>query len=104
MLSEKELLLLSNYLYLDKCTEYGTIGELIDACRSDNGWIDEDKMDMLGYGGGMTKTECRKLLQEMDNESEEFQNKVDSLIASSKELISRHYTEYDSEIHTGIIN
>lgn len=43
-------------------------------------------------------------LKEMDTDSEEFQNKVDALIASSKELISRHYTEYDSEIHTGIIN
>ena len=39
-MSEKELLLLSNYVYLDKCTEYGTIGEMLDSCRSENGWID----------------------------------------------------------------
>ena len=71
-LSEKELLLLSNYVYLDKCTEYSTINEMLDSCRSANGWIDEDKTGQLGIGGCMTKTECRKLLQEMDNASEDF--------------------------------
>lgn len=71
-LSEKELLLLSNYMYLDKCTEYRTINEMLDSCRSENGWIDESRMDGLGYGGGMTRTECRKLLQEMDSASEDF--------------------------------
>ena len=73
-LSEKELLLLSNYLYLDKCTEYGTINEMLDSCRSGNGWIDESKVDDLGIGGCMTRSECRRLLQEMDNASEEFKS------------------------------
>lgn len=73
-LSEKELLLLSNYLYLDKCTEYSTINEMLDSCRSENGWIDEEKAVSLGIGGCMTKTECRKLLQEMDNAPDDFKN------------------------------
>ncbi len=73
-LSEKELLLLSNYMYLDKCTEYSTIGDMLDSCRAENGWIDERKVEALGVGGCMTGTECRKLLQEMDNASEEFKS------------------------------
>ncbi|MCR4807751.1 MAG: DUF2974 domain-containing protein [Lachnospiraceae bacterium] len=73
-LSEKDLLLLSNYLYLDKCTQYSTINEMLDSCRSANGWINENKAGQLGVGGGMTKTECRKLLQEMDNASDELKN------------------------------
>ncbi len=73
-MNEKELLLLSNYVYLDKCTEYGTIGEMLDSCRSENGWIDENKAAQLGISGGMTEAECRKLLQEMDNAPEEFKS------------------------------
>lgn len=66
-LGERDLLLLSNYLYLDKCTKYSTINDMLDSCRSENGWIDENKVKDLGIGGCMSETECRKLLQEMDN-------------------------------------
>ncbi|MBE6125740.1 MAG: DUF3969 family protein [Erysipelotrichaceae bacterium] len=43
-------------------------------------------------------------LKDMDSDSEEFRQLIDQLISDSKELISRHYTEYDSELNTGIIN
>ena len=96
-LSEKELLLLSNYLYLDKCTEYGTINEMLDSCRSENGWIDESKLDDLGIGGCMTRSECRRLLQEMDNASAEFKSL--SLVRSidEPELRAACFKPSDSE-------
>ncbi|MBQ2213869.1 MAG: DUF3969 family protein [Erysipelotrichaceae bacterium] len=43
-------------------------------------------------------------LKDMDSDSEEFHQLIDQLIHDSKELISRHYTEYDAELNTGIIN
>lgn len=102
-LSEKELLLLSNYLYLDKCTEYGTINEMLDSCRSENGWIDENKLDDLGIGGCMTRSECRRLLQEMDNASEEFKSL--SLVRSidEPELRAACFTDPDSEGKAAVV-
>ncbi|MCR5357667.1 MAG: DUF2974 domain-containing protein [Lachnospiraceae bacterium] len=65
-LSEKELLLLSNYLYIDKCTEYGTINEMLDSCRGADGSIDEGKVAALGIGGCMSAQEGCRILNEMD--------------------------------------
>ena len=43
-------------------------------------------------------------LKDIEEFSDEYMNKLDSLIASSKQLISRHYTEYDDNMHFGVIN
>ena len=43
-------------------------------------------------------------LKDMEVDSPQFQELIDQLITSSKELISRHYTEYDEEFNAGIIN
>ena len=96
-LSEKELLLLSNYLYLDKCTDYSTINEMLDACRSKNGWIDENKVEGLGIGGCMTKSECRRLLQEMDNASEDFKSLILVRSIDIPELRAACFIHPDSE-------
>lgn len=73
-LSEKELLLLSNYLYIDKCTEYGTINELLDSCRDLEGNISKDRVAGLGIGGCMSTEEGLDLLQDIDASSEEFKS------------------------------
>ena len=73
-LSEKELLLLSNYLYIDESVKYETINDMLDSCRSSTGWISPDKVSQLGIGGCMSELECRKLLCEMDHASEEFKS------------------------------
>ena len=65
-LSEKELLLLSNYLYIDKCTEYGTIYEMLDSCRGADGRIDEERVAALGIGGCMSTQEGCRILREID--------------------------------------
>ncbi len=73
-LSERELLLLSNYLYLDKCTEYRTIKDAIDSCRDEGGKISQEKAAELGIGGCMTCEECADLLAEMDASPDDFKN------------------------------
>ncbi|MBR4719082.1 MAG: DUF2974 domain-containing protein [Lachnospiraceae bacterium] len=73
-LSERELLLLSNYLYIDECTQYGTVGEFLDSTRNSAGNISYDKVSGLGLGGCMTTEEGCDLLHEMDISSDEFKN------------------------------
>jgi hypothetical protein len=73
-LSERELLLLANYLYLEKCTEYRTIKDAIDSCRDAEGNISEEKVVALGVGGCMSAAEGADLLDEMDRSSEDFKN------------------------------
>ena len=73
-LSEKELLLLANYLYFDKCTEYGTINEMLDSCRDGSGNIVEAKTAALGIGGCMSAQEGCRILSEMDACGDGFGN------------------------------
>ncbi len=73
-LSEKELLLLSNYLYFDKCTEYGTINEMLEDCRGADGNISADKVAALGLGGCMSTQEAVDIIAGMDGCSESFKN------------------------------
>ena len=73
-LSERELLLLSNYLYIDECTKYGTVGEFLDSCRNDDGSISMDKVSQLGIGGCMSAEEGCDLLREMDMSSPGFKD------------------------------
>ncbi len=42
-------------------------------------------------------------LKNLEQYSDVYNEKLDSLIAASKELINRYYTEYD-DTHAGIIN
>ena len=61
-LSEKELLILSNYLYIDECTKYSTINEMLDSCRGRDGDIDPARVGSLGIGGAMSVDDCTDLL------------------------------------------
>ncbi len=73
-LNERELLLLSNYLYMDKCTQYRTIGEMLDDCRGEDGTISAAKVSGLGIGGCMSVEEGCDLIRQMDAQSEDFKN------------------------------
>ncbi|MBR0385223.1 MAG: DUF3969 family protein [Erysipelotrichaceae bacterium] len=42
-------------------------------------------------------------LQDLEQYSPAYNQRLDQLIAASKELINRYYTEYDNT-HTGIVN
>lgn len=71
-LSERELLLLSNYLYIDECTRYRTINDLLDSCRDKDGNLSADRVGRLGIGGCMTAEEGLDLLREIDCSGPEF--------------------------------
>ena len=71
-LSEKELLLLSNYLYMDCSTKYGSINEMLDSCRDENGAVSLNQMANIGAGGGMKAEECYDIIREMDAQSGDF--------------------------------
>ena len=73
-LSEKELLLLSNYLYVDRSAQLGTIGDMLDSCRNENGQITADKLAGFDIGGCMSAEECADLFREMDKCSDDFKN------------------------------
>ena len=73
-LSEKELLLLSNWLYVDRSTEYGTIGEMLDSCRNKDGKISAEMLSGFSIGGCMSPGECAEIMQEMDSCTEDFKN------------------------------
>lgn len=73
-LSEKELLLLSNYVYMDSAVTHGTIGETLELFKDAEGKFDIEKIQGAGVGGGMSREEAAELFAEMDAASAEFKN------------------------------
>lgn len=73
-LSDKELLLLSNWLYVDRSTEYGTIGEMLDSCRNGDGEISAEMLSGFSIGGCMSAEDCADIMREMDSCPENFRN------------------------------
>jgi len=75
--SEKQLLLLSNYIYLPCSLSDLKVSELLDLYRAEDGTFTEESVARAGVGGGMTNSEVQILFSEMDKEaqkSEEFAN------------------------------
>ncbi|MCR5508500.1 MAG: DUF2974 domain-containing protein [Lachnospiraceae bacterium] len=72
--SEKELLLLSNYLYFDKCTAYETVNDMLNDCRGADGIISEEKAAALGIGGCMSSSDGCRILNDMDGCSDGFKS------------------------------
>ncbi len=73
-LSDKELLLLSNWVYVDRSTEYGTIGEMLDSCRNKDGEITAEMLSGFSIGGCMSAGDCAEIMREMDGCPENFRN------------------------------
>ncbi len=71
-LSEKELLLLSNYMYLQNATNKVTINDMLQSMQDANGFIDPSKLPQAS--GGMTGQEIEVLFQEMNCASDEFRS------------------------------
>ena len=71
-LSEKELLLLSNYLYVDRSAKFGTIGDMLDEFRNESGTITAEKLGDLNIGGCMSAEECADIFREMDACPDDF--------------------------------
>ncbi|MCR5421862.1 MAG: DUF2974 domain-containing protein [Lachnospiraceae bacterium] len=101
-LSEKELLLLSNYLYIDECTGYGTIKDTLDHCRDNKGNIDTDKVAGLGIGGCMSSEECADILGEMDGCRDEFKD-LNAVRSIDKGGIRAVCFEYPGEKNKAVV-
>lgn len=73
-LSEKELLLLSNYLYMDNSVTQGTIAEVLDFYKNAAGYFEPERVQYEGIGGGMDVIEATELLEEMERAPDTFKN------------------------------
>ena len=66
--SEKELLMLSNFVYVPACISTGTISEILDEYRLDDGSFSEESVSAAGIGGGMSGNEIVTLFNSLDEE------------------------------------
>ena len=64
-LSDKEMLLLANYVYMDVSLTEGTIGDTLDSLKGSDGSFDKDRLS--DAGGGMTPEQAKDLLTIMDS-------------------------------------
>lgn len=71
-MSERELLLLSNYVYLDDSCSDRTIAETLDTYRSETGSFDAKSVAAVKAGGGMNAKQVAELFIEMDAMPEHF--------------------------------
>lgn len=67
--SEKQLLMLSNFVYLPCSLNAGSISEIINMYRDENGVFTEQSVAMAGAGGGLKASDIKILFEEMDKES-----------------------------------
>lgn len=102
-LSERELLLLSNYLYIDKCTEYATINDLLDSCRDKQGNISPDNISSLGLGGCITNEEGFKLLCMIDESSDDFKGLNVSRSIDEGDIRAICFTFPDDEDNAAVV-
>lgn len=66
--SEKELLMLSNFLYLDASQEKGTISEILERYKNDEGLFTAASVKGAGTGGGLDAQMVSELFTEMQKE------------------------------------
>ncbi len=73
-LSEKELLLLSNYLYMDSSVTKGTIAEALAVYKNTAGEFDVERLRSSNIGGKMSAEDAVELFTEMESASDYFRN------------------------------
>lgn len=71
-MSEQELLMLSNYVYMDASTDPLTIGQSLDRFRNADGGFDAASVAPAGVGGGMSADQAADLFTRMDAMGEDF--------------------------------
>ena len=64
--SQKELLLLSNFVYIPACRSDETIGRILDEYRSADGSFTDQSVLEAARGGGMSVSDVRTVFCEMD--------------------------------------
>ena len=102
-MSEEELLLLSNYVYMEASTDPMTIGESLDRFRNAQGTFDENSVAAAGIGGGMTRAQAADLFTRMDAMPASFQELYPSRIKNSADLRGICYTQGEMDGGEGTV-
>lgn len=92
-MSEQELLLLSNYVYMNASADQMTIGESLDRFRNAEGGFDANSVAAAGIGGGMNADQAADLFTRMDAMPESFQNLYPSRIQNDPDFRGICYTD-----------
>ncbi len=71
-MSEQELLMLSNYVYMDASTDPLTIGQSLERFKNADGGFDAASVAAAGVGGGMSAEQAADLFTRMDAMDEDF--------------------------------
>ena len=64
--SERELLLLSNFVYIPACLSTKPICEILDTYRDESGGFTEESVAAAAAGGGMSVSDVKTVFTEMD--------------------------------------
>ncbi len=98
--SEKELLLLSNFVYIPVCRSDDTIKNIIDTYRDDKGAFTDGSVAAAAAGGGMSAQDVAKVFTAMDEQirlDPDFGNLSASRKLESKDVRAVCYTDPKDE-------
>ena len=102
-MSEQELLLLSNYVYMDASADPMTIGESLDRFRNAEGGFDANSVSSAGIGGGMSADQAADLFTRMDSMPDSFRDLYPSRIKSDANFRGICYTDGKSDGGKGTV-
>lgn len=66
--SERQLLMLSNFVYIPACVSTATVSEILNQYKDENGMFTSESVRGAGYGGGMNQEDVAALFSCMDEE------------------------------------
>ncbi len=69
--TDRELLLLSNFVYIPACMSTEPIEDIIDSYRDDNGGFSAESVAAAAAGGGMSREDVATVFTEMDRQIKE---------------------------------
>ncbi len=102
-MSEQELLMLSNYAYMDASTDPMTIRESIDRFRNAEGGFDEKSVAKAGVGGGMSNAQAADLFRRMDEMPDSFLDLYPSRVTDEPSLRGICYTAGKTDGGSGTV-
>ena len=102
-MTEKEMLLLSNYVYMDISTDEMSIGDSIDRFRNEEGSFDENSVSEIVSGGGLSRKETADILKRMDEMPDDFKKLYPSKILNDDEVRGICYTKGKSDTGSGCV-
>ncbi|MCR4685442.1 MAG: DUF2974 domain-containing protein [Lachnospiraceae bacterium] len=102
-MNDQELLLLSNYVYMDASTDPMTIRESLDRFRNADGTFDEKSVAGAGIGGGMDSRQAADLFRRMDAMPDSFLDLYPSRVTDDPALRGICYTNGKADGGTGTV-